>query len=61
MYAAHKGHIGFYPMPETIAAFKETLNDFSYAGGTVRFPHNKELPLDMIREMVKYRLNRFEY
>jgi uncharacterized protein YdhG (YjbR/CyaY superfamily) len=57
MYAAHKEHIGFYPMPETIVAFKDKLKDFSYAEGTVRFPHNKELPMELIREMVEFRLN----
>jgi uncharacterized protein YdhG (YjbR/CyaY superfamily) len=56
MYAAHKEHIGFYPMPQTIEAFKDKLTDYSYAEGTVRFPHNKDLPLDLIKEMVTYRL-----
>lgn len=56
MYAAHKEHIGFYPMPQTIQAFKDRLKDYSYAEGTVRFPHNKSLPLDLIKEMVKHRL-----
>jgi uncharacterized protein YdhG (YjbR/CyaY superfamily) len=56
MYAAHKEHIGFYPLPQTIEAFKDKLTDYSYAEGTVRFPHNKDLPLDLIKEMVTYRL-----
>ena len=60
IYAAHKGHIGFYPEPETIKAFKDKLKDYSSAEGTVRFPHDKDLPLDLIREMVKYRLSLFE-
>lgn len=55
MYAAHKDHIGFYPMPETIEAFKEKLKDYRCAEGTVRFPHNKKLPLDLIRDMVAFR------
>ena len=57
MYAAHKEHIGFYPMPETIEAFKDRLKDYSYAEGTVRFPHTKDLPLELIREMVTFRLS----
>ena len=58
MYAAHKEHIGFYPMPETIEAFKDKLTNYSCAEGTVRFPHNKELPLELIREMVRFRLSK---
>jgi uncharacterized protein YdhG (YjbR/CyaY superfamily) len=57
MYAAHKEHIGFYPMPETIDAFKDRLKDYSCAEGTVRFPHDKELPLSLIKDMVTYRLS----
>jgi uncharacterized protein YdhG (YjbR/CyaY superfamily) len=57
MYAAHREHIGFYPMPETIVAFKDKLKDYSTAEGTVRFPNDRPLPLDLIREMVEYRLN----
>ncbi|MEA2077849.1 MAG: DUF1801 domain-containing protein [Candidatus Marinimicrobia bacterium] len=57
MYAAHKKHIGFYPLPETIKAFKNKLKDYRFAEGTVQFPHNKELPLALIRDMVTYRLN----
>ena len=57
MYAAHRDHIGFYPMPETIKAFEEKLKDYSYAEGTVRFPHNKKLPLELIKDMVTYRLS----
>ena len=60
MYAAHKEHIGFYPEPETIKAFKDKLESYSSAEGTVRFPHDKDLPLELIREMVKYRLSLFE-
>lgn len=57
MYAAHQEHIGFYPMPETIEAFKEKLKDYRCAEGTVRFPHTKELPLDLIKDMVAFRLS----
>ena len=60
MYAAHKEHIGFYPEPETIKTFKNKLKDYSSAEGTVRFPHDKPLPLELIREMVEYRLSLLE-
>lgn len=57
MYAAHKEHIGFYPMPQTIEAFKDKLKDYSCSEGTVRFPHKKDLPLALIQNMVHYRLS----
>lgn len=55
-FAAFKKHLGFYPMPETIACFQERLSEFQTAEGTVKFPHDKPIPLDLIRDMVAYRV-----
>lgn len=55
-FAGFKNHIGFYPQPEGIEAFKEKLTGYKTSKGTVQFPHNKPLPTDLIREMVKFRV-----
>jgi len=55
-YAAFKNHIGFYPQPEGIEAFKEKLSGYKTSKGAVQFPHNKPLPLDLIREIVMFRV-----
>jgi uncharacterized protein YdhG (YjbR/CyaY superfamily) len=53
-YAGYKKHIGFYPEAEGITAFKEKLTDYKTSKGAVQFPLNKPLPLDLIREMIRY-------
>ena len=56
-FAAYKNHIGFYPAPSGIAAFQKELSTYKGAKGSVQFPLNKPLPLDLIREIVEFRVN----
>lgn len=55
-FAAHKNHIGFYPRPSGIEAFKNELSIYKGAKGSVQFPLDKPLPLGLITEIVKFRL-----
>ncbi|SDM24071.1 Uncharacterized conserved protein YdhG, YjbR/CyaY-like superfamily, DUF1801 family [Catalinimonas alkaloidigena] len=55
-FAAFKHHIGFYPVPSAIDAFQEELVGYKRAKGTVQFPHDQPLPLDLIRRMVAFRV-----
>ena len=56
-FAGHKQHIGFYPIPSGIEAFKEELTEYKQSGkGTVQFPYKKPLPLDLIKRMVAFRV-----
>ena len=55
-FAAYNKHIGFYPMPRAIEAFRNELSDFGTAKGTVRFPLDRPLPSGLIRRMVKFRI-----
>lgn len=57
IFAAYKKHIGFYPFPSTIEHFKDELDGFKFAKGSVQFPLNKPIPFDLISKMVQYRLN----
>lgn len=54
-FAAYKNHIGFYPAPRGIEAFKEELSAYKGAKGTVQFPLNEPLPYDLIGRIVKFR------
>lgn len=56
-FAGFEKHIGFYPQPEGITAFKEKLADYKTSKGAVQFPLNKPLPIDLIREIICYRVN----
>ena len=55
-YAGYKSHIGFYPTPSGIEAFKLELSMFKGAKGSVQFPLTKALPLDLINTIVKFRV-----
>ena len=55
-FAAFKDHIGFYPRASGIEAFKDELSAYEISKGTVRFPLDKPLPLDLIQEIVRFRV-----
>jgi hypothetical protein len=40
----------YYPQPEGITAFKGKLSGYKTSKGTVQFPLNKPLPIDLILE-----------
>ncbi len=55
-FAAHKSHIGFYPTPSGIQAFERELSNFESAKGSVQFPLDQPMPLDLISRIVKFRV-----
>ena len=55
-FAAFEKHIGFYPTPAGIEAFKKELARYKMAKGSVQFPIDQPLPLPLIRKIVKYRV-----
>lgn len=55
-FAAYKHHIGFYPTPSGIEAFKERLSAYECSKGTVKFLIQEPLPLELIGEIVRYRV-----
>lgn len=55
-FAAFINHIGFYPTPSGMDAFKEELKDYHKSKGSVQFPIDKLLPYDIISRIVKYRV-----
>jgi len=55
-FAAFKKHIGFYPAPSGIAAFKKELSAYEGAKGSVQFPLDKPMPLALITKIVKFRV-----
>ncbi len=57
-FGAFKNHIGFYPRESAIEEFKEKLAGYevSKVQGTIKFPLDKLIPLDLIKEIVKFRV-----
>src|SRR5215210_4614894 len=58
--AAFKNHIGFYPTPSGMEAFKKELSSYKGAKGSVQFPIDQPLPLSLIRRIVKFRVKENE-
>ena len=54
-FALAKKHIGFYPTPSGISAFQKELKNYVHGRGSVQFPLDQPLPLDLIAEMAKFR------
>jgi uncharacterized protein YdhG (YjbR/CyaY superfamily) len=55
-FAAYKHHIGFYPTPSGITAFKKELAVYKTSKGAVQFPLDKPIPLDLIRLITLFRV-----
>ncbi len=55
-FAAYARHIGFYPSPSAIRAFHDQIAHLKWAKGSVQFPLDKPMPLELIREMVRFRV-----
>ncbi|UWX53803.1 DUF1801 domain-containing protein [Maribacter litopenaei] len=55
-FAAQKNHFGFYATPNTHEAFAEHLSKYKQGKGSVQFPFNEQLPLELIKRMVSYKV-----
>ncbi|MFB6340485.1 iron chaperone [Saccharicrinis sp. FJH62] len=55
-FAANKNHIGFYPTASGIKFAEPELKSFKYSKGAIQFPHDQDLPVDLIRNIVRFRL-----
>ncbi len=55
-FAAYSGHIGFYPAPSGIEAFKDELSEYKTSKGAIQFPIDKDIPLDLIKKIVQFRV-----
>lgn len=56
-FAAFKNHVGFYATPNGHAAFEKELSVYKQGKGSVQFPLDKPMPLDLISKIVKFRVN----
>ncbi len=55
-FAGYEKHIGLYPVPSAVDAFKEELTPYKSGKGSARFPLDQPLPTDLIRRIVKFRV-----
>jgi uncharacterized protein YdhG (YjbR/CyaY superfamily) len=55
-FAAYQNHIGFYPIPSGIEAFKDELSAYKSGKGSAQFPLDQPIPYDLIRRIVEFRV-----
>ena len=53
-FAAAKKHIGLYPGDEATAEFADELKDYDVSKGTIRLPHDRELPAELIIRIAQW-------
>lgn len=55
-FAGFKNHIGLYPAPRGTEAFRKELEAYDGGKGTVKFPLDRPIPVDLIRRIVRFRV-----
>ena len=55
-FGGFKNHVGFYPTPSAMAEYKKDLSKYESGKGSVQFPLSRPLPLNLIKKIVKYRI-----
>lgn len=53
-FAGYARHVGFYPGSRALEVFQSELGEFKTSKGTVQFPHDRELPLDLVKRMTEF-------
>ncbi len=52
-FAYFKNHIGLYAMPPIVEEYLKDLKKYQTAKATIRLPLNEELPITLIKKLVK--------
>ncbi|WP_109698735.1 iron chaperone [Chitinophaga deserti] len=55
-FAAYKNHIGFYPV-YGLSRLEDQIAPFRAKGtkDTLHFPHNKPLPIDLVKSIIRFK------
>lgn len=55
-FAAFNNHIGFFPKVSAMKNFEKELTKYETSKGTIRFPFDKKIPLELISKITKFRV-----
>lgn len=55
LYAAFKAHVGIYPEPNIVEAFKKELSSYETSKGAIKFPLDQTIPYNLIKKIVKFK------
>ena len=53
-FGGFKDHVSFFPTSSGVSAFKKELSKYRTTKGTIQFPLDKPLPLDLIKRIVAF-------
>jgi uncharacterized protein YdhG (YjbR/CyaY superfamily) len=56
-FAGYEHHIGLYATPQGHKAFEAELSKYKQGKGSVQFPINEPMPLELITRIVNFRAN----
>ena len=59
-FAGYEKHIGFYATPTGHEEFAKELSKYKQGKGSVQFPLDKPIPLDLIASIVEFRVQENE-
>jgi uncharacterized protein YdhG (YjbR/CyaY superfamily) len=59
-FAGYEHHVGFYATPTGHEAFAKDLAPYKQGRGSVQFPNDEKLPLQLIEKIVKFRVKENE-
>jgi uncharacterized protein YdhG (YjbR/CyaY superfamily) len=54
-FGAFAHHIGIYATPSANENFQNELKGYKQGRGSIQFPNDKELPLDLIKEIILFK------
>ena len=59
-FAGYEKHVGFYPTGSGIKQFEQEIQSYKFSKGTIQFPLDQELPYDLIRRIIQFRVQENE-
>ena len=59
-FAGFKNHVSVYPAPRGVEAFKKELVAYKGGKGTIQFPLDKPVPLDLVKRIIIFRMKENE-
>jgi uncharacterized protein YdhG (YjbR/CyaY superfamily) len=55
-FAGYKNHVGLYALPNTHKVFNLQLAKYKQGKGSVQFPLDQPMPMQLITKMIQFRL-----
>ena len=59
-FAGYTRHANFVFTPSAKEAFSARLDDFDTGKGSIKLPYDRDIPADLLTEMITYRIREFE-